>query len=116
MHLTEWAYSIYDTTEHPALQGQSPCEAFTTGIKQFGCRSSRLIPNDENFRILTLPTTKKGKALVQPGIGVKIDNKYYWHNALRDPQIERTLVNVRYDIHVVWDALVSSKIGLEMLL
>lgn len=97
MHLTEWAYSIYDTTEHPALQGQSPYEVFTTGIKQFGCRLSRLISDDDNFRILTLPTTRKGKALVQLGKGIKIDNKYYWHNAFRDPQVERTLVNVRYD-------------------
>ena len=58
---------------------------------------SRLIPSDENFRILTLPTTKKGKALVQVGKGISIDNRYYWHNAFRDPQLERTLVNVRYD-------------------
>ncbi|MEC4813415.1 MAG: TnsA endonuclease N-terminal domain-containing protein [Scytonema sp. PMC 1069.18] len=97
MYLTEWAYSIYDTTEHPALQGQSPQEVFTTGINQFGSRNGRLIPYDENFRILTLPTTKKGKALVQPGKGIKIDNKYYWHQIFRDPQVEKTLVNVRYD-------------------
>ncbi|BAZ70854.1 integrase, catalytic region (plasmid) [Fischerella sp. NIES-4106] len=97
MYLTEWAYAIYDTTEHPALLGQSPHEVFTRGINQFGSRNGRLIPNDDNFRILTLPTTKKGKALVQPSKGIKIDNKYYWHNTFRDPQVERTLVNVRYD-------------------
>ena len=117
MYLTEWAYAIYDTTEHPALLGQSPHEVFTRGINQFGSRLSRLIPNDDNFRILTLPTTKKGKALVQPSKGIKIDNKYYWHNTFRDPQVERTLVNVRYDpfnagvayayIHGLWVECIS---------
>ena len=56
-----------------------------------------LIPYDDNFRILTLPTTKKGKALVQPGKGIKIDNKYYWNQTFRDPNVSRTQVNVRYD-------------------
>ncbi len=28
MYLTQWAYTIYDTTEHPALHGQSPHELF----------------------------------------------------------------------------------------
>ncbi|PAX59524.1 TnsA endonuclease N-terminal domain-containing protein [Brunnivagina elsteri] len=90
-------WTLYDTTEHPALHGQSPHEVFTMGINQFGSRNGRLIPYDDNFRILTLPTTKKGKALVQPGKGIKIDNKYYWHQTFRDPQVERTLINVRYD-------------------
>ncbi|MFN6495751.1 MAG: integrase [Nostoc sp. DedQUE01] len=117
MYLTEWAYTIYDTTEHPALLGQSPHEVFIRGINQFGSRNGRLIPNDDNFRILTLPTTKKGKALVQPSKGIKIDNKYYWHNTFRDPQVERTLVNVRYDpfnagvayayIHGLWVECIS---------
>lgn len=97
MYITEWAYDIYDTTEHPALLGLSPREVFTTGINQFGSRNSRLIPYDDNFRILTLPTTKKGKALVQPGKGIKIDNKYYWNQTFRDPNVSRTQVNVRYD-------------------
>jgi putative transposase len=97
MYLTQWAYTIYDTTEHPALHGQSPHEVFLMGINQFGSRNSRIIPYDDNFRIFTLPTTTKGKALVQPGKGIKIDNKYYWHQTFRDPQVEKTLVNVRYD-------------------
>jgi transposase InsO family protein len=96
VYLNQWAYEFYDTTEHPAL-GQSPREAFAAGIAQYGSRSHRMIPYDENFRILTLPTTQQGKAKVQPGLGVKIQHKYYWSNAFRDPGIEKTRVDVRYD-------------------
>jgi hypothetical protein len=56
-----------------------------------------MIPYDENFQILTLPTTLDGKAKVQPGRGVKINSIYYWSNIFRDPEIESTSVQVRYD-------------------
>ncbi|MGK7955404.1 MAG: Mu transposase C-terminal domain-containing protein, partial [Crocosphaera sp.] len=49
------------------------------------------------FCLLTLPTTQRGKAKVQPGHGVKINYIYYWSNLFRDPEIENTLVPVRYD-------------------
>lgn len=96
-YLCEWAYQIYDTIPHPALEGLCPQSAFTNGINQYGNRNSRLILYDENFRILTLPTTAKGKALVQPGKGIKVEHKYYWNNVFRDPKVEKTLVDVRYD-------------------
>ena len=97
IYLCEWAYEVYDTTEHPALDGYSPREAFVHGIKKFGSRDCRRISYDNKFKILTLPTTSKGKAKVKPGKGVKIEYKDYWHNALRDPEIENTWVDVRYD-------------------
>lgn len=95
-YLCAWAYEVYDTDYHPAL-GQSPREAFASGMVQSGNRTHRMIPYDENFRILTLPTTPDGKAKVQPGAGVKINYIYYWSNAFRDPEIENTSVQVRYD-------------------
>ncbi|MGL5943463.1 MAG: Mu transposase C-terminal domain-containing protein [Waterburya sp.] len=95
-HLCEWAYDIYDQTEHPSLEGYSPREAFANGIKQYGNRDIRRIPYDENFKLLTLPTTNRGKAKVNT-TGVIIDYKHYWHSALRDPEIQGTLVDVRYD-------------------
>jgi putative transposase len=97
LYLCEWAYEVYDTTEHPALEGQSPREAFSVGIAQYGSRDHRRIPYDDNFRILTLPTTDRGQAKVQPGKGIKLDHKYYWSNAFRDPEIEKTSVDIRYD-------------------
>ncbi len=45
----------------------------------------------------TRPSTRKGTATVQPGKGVKINRIYYWHDALRHPEVERTPVPVRYD-------------------
>ncbi|MEM9271564.1 MAG: Mu transposase C-terminal domain-containing protein [Cyanobacteria bacterium P01_F01_bin.143] len=95
-YLCHWAYEIYDTIDHPALH-QSPREAFAQGMLQSGSRSHRMIPYNKDFCMLTLPTTSKGKAKVQPGNGVKINYIYYWSNQFRDPEIEKTLVPIRYD-------------------
>ncbi|MBD2345544.1 TnsA endonuclease N-terminal domain-containing protein [Anabaena subtropica] len=95
-YLCAWAYEIYDTDEHPALF-QSPRDAFAAGIAISGSRLHRIIPYDENFQILTLPTTSQAKAKVQCGNGVKINSIYYWSNIFRDPQIENAYVQVRYD-------------------
>jgi hypothetical protein len=95
-YLCAWAYEVYDTDEHPALF-QSPRDAFAAGMAIGGSRVHRMIPYDENFQILTLPTTSEGKAKVQAGRGVKINSIYYWSNSFRDPQIENTSVQIRYD-------------------
>lgn len=95
-YLCEWAYEIYETTEHPTI-GCSPRDAFFSSLAQHGSRSHRLIPYDEHFRKLTLPTTPQGKAKVQPNYGIKINHIYYWSNAFRDPELEKTWVDVRYD-------------------
>jgi transposase InsO family protein len=95
-HLCEWAYEVYDSLEHPAL-GQSPREAFADGLILGGHRTHRLIPYDEQFQLLTLPTTRKGTAKVVPGRGVKINGLYYWSDQFRDPTVEETQVPVRYD-------------------
>ena len=98
--ICEWAYDVYEMTEHPAL-GQSPREAFQVGLAQGGFRPHRLIPYDDDFRVLTLPTTSKGTATVFPGRGIKMRGLYYWCDSFRDPAIERSVVPVRYD---PWDA------------
>jgi putative transposase len=36
-------------------------------------------------------------ATVQPGQGIKVNHIYYWHDAFRNPEVERTPVPVRYD-------------------
>lgn len=95
-YLCHWAYEIYDTMDHPALS-QSPREAFAQGMLHSGNRPHRLIPYNKDFCLLTLPTTSKGTAKVQPAHGVKINYIYYWSNQFRDPEIENTLVPIRYD-------------------
>ena len=94
--LCEWAYDIYDTLDHPAL-GQSPHEAFAMGIAQGGQRPQRFIAYDETFRMLTLPTTRKGTAKIMPHMGVKINSLFYWSDAFLNPEVEKTQVPVRYD-------------------
>jgi transposase InsO family protein len=94
--LCEYLYEIYDTIQHPAL-GQSPREAYHSGLAATGQRPQRQIAYDQEFLIWTLPTTPKGTAKVSPGLGVKLNHVFYWSEALRDPAIERQQVAVRYD-------------------
>jgi putative transposase len=94
--LCEWAYEVYDTISHPAL-GQSPREAFMTGLAESGNRPQRIVAYDEEFRLWTLPTTARGTARVVPGKGVKINHVFYWASALREPDVEESQVPVRYD-------------------
>jgi len=94
--LCAWAYEVYDTIPHPAL-GQSPREAFATGLAQSGHRPHRMVAYDEEFRLWTLPTTARGTARVVPGKGVKLRHIFYWTPALRDPEVEQSQVPVRYD-------------------
>jgi putative transposase len=94
--LCEWAYEVYDTIDHPAL-GQSPREAFAMGMARSGARSHRLIPYDDNFIMLTLPTPPHRTAKVHPTHGVRIRYVDYWSDAFRDPRVAGTKVPVRYD-------------------
>jgi transposase InsO family protein len=94
--LCEWAYEVYDTTEHPAL-GQTPRDCFSDGLARAGIRAHRAIAYDDEFRMMTLPTTSKGMAWVSPGRGVKIHHLHYWSPVFRDPAVEQTSVPVRYD-------------------
>ncbi len=66
-------------------------------MERGGERRHRLLPYDEQFRLFTLPTTRKGTAKVVPGCGVKINHLYYWAEALRNPEVEGTQIEVRFD-------------------
>ncbi len=94
--LCEWAYEFYDTTMHPAL-GQTPRDCFTLGLQRSGNRPHRQIQYDDEFRMMTLPTTARSTALVNCGKGVKINHLHYWSTVFRDPAVEGTRVPVRYD-------------------
>jgi putative transposase len=94
--LSQYLYEVRDTLNHPAL-GQSPREAFETGLARSGSRLHRMVPYNEEFLMLTLPTTAKGTAKVMPSRGVKINHVYYWCEAFRDPEVQREAVPIRYD-------------------
>ncbi len=95
-HLVTFLYEVYDTLDHPAL-GQSPREAFQKGRVQGGVRESRIIHDDLNFRLMTMPTTPKGTAVIVPGKGVKINGIYYLNVFFRGLPKEMPQVDVRYD-------------------
>ena len=59
--------------------------------------SHREISYDEAFRMVTLPTTRKGTAKVVPGVGVRMNHLDYWCEAMRDATVEETQVKVRFD-------------------
>jgi putative transposase len=91
-----WADEEYDTIRHPAL-GMTPRDAYELSIKRDGERAHKHIEYDDAFLKATFPTTKKGKAKVEPGVGVRMNYLEYWCEAMRDATVEGTQVKVRYD-------------------
>lgn len=94
--LGDFCFGQYDNSPHPALH-VCPAEKYTKGMASAGLRGSRTIPCDEAFRFLTMSSTSKGTAKIQPGLGVKIFYLYYWNEAMLDPEWEGKEVPVRYD-------------------
>ncbi|AJY76263.1 DDE-type integrase/transposase/recombinase [Paenibacillus beijingensis] len=95
--LKQFVYEVYDQMSHPALGGQSPQEAYLLSMKRCGDRPWMMIPYNETFRILTLPTSDKGTAKVEPGKGFKNNYIYYWSDAFRNPEVEGMQVPIRYE-------------------
>ncbi len=92
----QWADEEYETMRHPAL-GRTPREAYELSLSRDGERLHKSIEYDDAFLKATFPTTRKGTAKVEPGIGVRINYLEYWCEAMRDPTVEGTRVKVRYD-------------------
>jgi len=107
---------FYDTKPHPTLLS-SPRDIWSKGMVEKGAREFKRIPYTENFVIMTMPSTPKGIAKVDSSRGVKINYVFYWTEAFRDPKVEKTQVEVRYDPHDMsvayafvngrWEKLVS---------
>jgi putative transposase len=93
---SEWVYEIYDTLEHSTL-GESPRQIYTENIYRTGKREFTFIAYDELFLMLSLPTTIKGSAKVQPGNGVKINRFYYWSDVFYNSDVEGKQLAIRYD-------------------
>jgi len=92
----QWADEEYETIVHPAL-GMTPREAYELSMKRDGERSHKSLEYDDTFLKAPFPTTRKGTAKVEPGVGVRMNYLDYWCEAMRDPSIEGTQVKVRYD-------------------
>lgn len=94
--LCRWGYEVYDTLDHPAL-GQSPRDAFVTGLDRHGHREQRTIAYDDAFVLSTLPTTAKGTATIDSVRGVRINYVSYWNEIFAEPRLAGTAVPVRFD-------------------
>jgi putative transposase len=94
--LCEWAYEVYDQQTHPAL-GQSPREAWESGLDLAGQREHRRIHYDDVFRILTLPGSPRETALVYRNRGIQFHYLLYWNDVLASPSVVGTKVPLRYD-------------------
>lgn len=88
--------TAYANLIHPAL-GMSPKEAMAHGLATSGQRTHTLMPFNEDFKRLCMPTTIAGKAVVRPGRGIKIKGIHYWHPVFREPTVLRTKVHLVYD-------------------
>jgi putative transposase len=95
-HLSRFCFETYDQLLHSGI-GTTPAEAYERGMAMAGSRPWRRVEYDETFKMLTMATTPKGTARIQPGMGIKVRYFYYWHEQMRDPQWERKEVPVRYD-------------------
>ncbi|HEY5911661.1 MAG TPA: TnsA endonuclease N-terminal domain-containing protein [Verrucomicrobiae bacterium] len=95
-NLAGFCFEIHDHRLHPGI-GTTPAEAYERGIDLAGSRPSRRVAYDDVLKFLTMATTPRGAARVQPGLGVKIRYFHYWAEEMRDPQWERKEVAVRYD-------------------
>lgn len=94
--LATFVFEIYDNRPHPALNC-APKDKYDRGIEISGAREHRSIKCDETFYLMTLPSTAKGSAKIQPGMGLKIGGFYYWASEMRSRSYEGRSVKVKYD-------------------
>lgn len=94
--LCEWAYEVYDQEKHPAL-GQSPREAWESGLDLGGLREHRRIRYDDVFRVLTLPGSPRETALVYHNHGIQFHYLLYWNDVFASPGVIGTKVKLRFD-------------------
>jgi putative transposase len=65
----------------------TPREAYDLSLRRDGARPHKHIAFDDTFLKATFPTTRKGTAKVEPGIGVRINYLEYWCEAMRDATV-----------------------------
>lgn len=94
--LGKWFDEVYDHIVNPTLQ-QTPNQIYKESIKKSGERLNTYINYDETFIILTSPSPDKKTRKVYPGRGIKLTYLYYWCDEFRNPLIENSIVEVKYD-------------------
>lgn len=99
--LADFYFHVYDRMEHSSILC-SPRAAYDRSLVRHGARDMRRLVYDQDFLIMTCPSTEKGHAKVQPD-GVKIN--YFYYNSPKLRKHLGTSVKVRYepfDISTAW--------------
>ncbi|MBT2643434.1 DDE-type integrase/transposase/recombinase [Bacillus sp. ISL-41] len=119
--LEGWINEVYDNLENESLN-QTPKEAFRESLELTGNRPNTYIPYDETFILMTLPSVSGKTRKVHPGKGIKLTYSYYWSAKFRDPKVENSEVEVRYDpfnigvayalINNIWEKCLSEEYSL----
>lgn len=104
--LCDWAYNRYDAEPHGTLK-RSPRDVFESTMRLSGERRHMLLPYDREFLILTMPSTIKGTAKVQPGGRIKINYDHYSCEELET--LVGSRVEVRFDPLNIMHAYVRIK-------
>jgi transposase InsO family protein len=94
--LCNWAYNRHANQLHQTLK-ETPRSLYARTLDLTGHRNHRMIANDEDFKIMTLPTTAKGTAKNIQGKGVRINNEYYYDLALDERRLLEKEFPIRFD-------------------
>ncbi|BAL95122.1 Mu transposase C-terminal domain-containing protein [Rubrivivax gelatinosus] len=95
--LCYWAFTHYAEADHPALAA-SPKHTFERLQRECGSRPQRRVLFNRDFLIATCPPADRGGVrMVNRQTGVKVFDRFYWHQAFRDAAVADTQVDVRYD-------------------
>lgn len=100
-------FYLWLETQPDSITGISPLQAFERDLRLGGQRNHRVIIPNEAFKILTLPTTRNGRATVNIREGIIINHIPYWCEEFRDPGLSGQSLPVRYDPNDVSTAYVE---------
>ncbi|UUV23642.1 MULTISPECIES: Mu transposase C-terminal domain-containing protein [Lysinibacillus] len=96
IRIESWINDVYDNLENKSL-GQTPKEAYNESLVISGNRANTYIPYNDLFILMTLPSPVGRVRKVRPGQGIKLNYSHYWCDEFRNPRIESTSVEVKYD-------------------
>jgi transposase InsO family protein len=94
--LCDWAYNRHANQLHKTLK-ETPRSLYARTLDLTGHRNHRMIAYDEDFKVMTLPTTAKGTAKNIQGKGVRINNEYYYDLVLNERQLLEKELPIKFD-------------------
>lgn len=94
--LSQYFSEFYFRAFHTGIN-TTPEEAYARGMQIGGERLHKVIPYNDDFICLTMPSTRRGEAKIIQSKGLKLRGFYYWHDSMSDVRVEGTKVKIKYD-------------------